>query len=75
MPSSPASGGATPSGEGDMSDVETDVLLLLLQAQLSTKGQPTAYVDNIIKTLTNVANEQSKRKQILALYRDAKSNN
>ena len=58
-----------------MSDVDTGVLLLLLQGQLSAKGQPPADVDNIIKTLTNIADESSKRKQILALYHDAKSNN
>ena len=58
-----------------MSDVATDVLLLMLQAQLSSKGQPTEIVDNIIKALTNIVNEPNKRKQILALYRDAKRDN
>ena len=75
MTSSPAAGGTTSIGEGDMGDVETGVLLLMLQAQLSSKGQPSEIVDNIIKTLTNIVDEPNKRKQILALYRDAKRDN
>ena len=75
MTSSSAAGGTTSIGEGDMGDVETGVLLLMLQAQLSSKGQPSEIVDNIIKTLTNIVDEPNKRKQILALYRDAKRDN